>query len=529
MKSQDNNDNDIKKDESSPDTKEHKLFGIKDLLKFEEFKTKNATLVVELKGKEKTFKKTTFSIGGGSSRGYGRPGYNLKIRGNKDLYGRSQFRLRPDAREATYIRSKLLCDIHNRFNIPSISANYVTLYINEEYMGLFILMDSIKLSWLEKEYNDVNSTTLYKYVTDNSEWTELLKRLDSAQSVEDVEDFFDVDLFLTEMVIEYLTGSWDHFLFMGHNFNIYKPKNGKWKFMEYDFDGDMGQEISMANEINPNTIKRNSDYAAYSFAQWTKPHHLTDILILNNSTRFDHILRNVVTDVFNPATLFPHIDKIKEFIKPFVVLDKTPNENGKLPGSINAKTGFREFSLAQWDANCEFTPIKTDTKCDPVYLDENYEYIVNKEIENSNDTSDFPLNQNSNNTPSTTAKLKSVTPHLEPTTTVDNVETIATETPQPSPSPYQCWAELIGYSCCPPQLNVVYKHDSNDDWGYDFVKKEWCGLTPYTEPTNDDVCWSEKLGYPCCKSCTVYETDDDGHWGYENHHWCGIQSFCKIE
>ena len=49
---------------------------------------------------------------------------------------------------------------------------------------------------------------------------------------------------------------------------------------------------------------------------------------------FDSILRNLVKEVFNPATLFPHIDKLKEFIRPHVIADKKLNTEGKYPGKF---------------------------------------------------------------------------------------------------------------------------------------------------------------------------------------------------
>jgi len=133
-----------------------------------------------------------------------------------------------------------------------------------------------------------------------------------------------------------------------------------------------------------------------------KKRHLIDILILNNSTRFDNILRNVVTEVFNPATLFPHIDELKEFIHPFVELDKIPDVDDKYPGRLNENA--EDYTIEQWDANCEFTKIKSNNSfayglkqwilekyryvckaykmdCDETYLDENYEYTVDKEVE----------------------------------------------------------------------------------------------------------------------------------------------------
>jgi len=551
----------------------------------EDFKTKNGTATVELNGTIKEFKKITFSLGGSSSRTFGKQGYNLKIRGNDELYGRSHFRIRPDAREATLIRSKLVCDIHNRLGLPSISANYITLYINDEYMGIYVLMDAIKVSWIEYVYGEKDTTHLYRCkstnnnltvkksangcfndnenVTDNTEWIEFLTRLDAAESAEDIEDIFDIDLFLTEMAYEYLAGSWDHFLNFGHNYYLYKPQNDKWKFLIYDFDAELGQDIalsmraSMGFDINSSnsttTTNTNTDYPSYSFAEWAKPRHLLDILIYKDSTRFDNILKKFVSEVFNPATLFPHIDKLKEYIRPYVELDKIPDENGKYPGRINLTAG--DYSFAQWDANVEFTTVKSpqggsrgyglkywilakyryvckayDMECDETYLDENYEYPIDKEVEATGSDSmtppsgsgsfpdfegEFPVN----GYPNTQNQNGNV---FQPTTTISVQPTQVLEP--------QCWAEYVShYPCCSPEITRIYKHDSNGDWGYDFDKKTWCGISPYVE-RKDEQCWSEKLGYPCCKGCTVFETDEDGQWGYDFtlKKWCGIQSYCPL-
>ena len=71
----------------------------------------------------------TISLGGNYSRYFSKPGFNLKIRGNKDLYGRSQFKLRADCNDPTFLRTKLISDIHNRYSftssaseVPAISA-----------------------------------------------------------------------------------------------------------------------------------------------------------------------------------------------------------------------------------------------------------------------------------------------------------------------------------------------------------------------------------------------------------------------
>ena len=55
--------------------------------------------------------------------------FNIKIINGEELYGRSHFKLRSDMDDQTYLRSKLVSDIHNRVGIKSISANYIQFYL----------------------------------------------------------------------------------------------------------------------------------------------------------------------------------------------------------------------------------------------------------------------------------------------------------------------------------------------------------------------------------------------------------------
>lgn len=372
------------------------------LYPFSEFKTKNATMTFELDGKEQSFDKVTFSLSGQYSREFSKPGYNVKIKGGKELYGRSSLKLRSDNIEPTYLRTKLMSDIHDHLGLKSLSANYAQLYINNEYMGLYILTDAYKLTWTEKVYGEKNSLNLYKCknmydlspiyvggcenenedVTDDSEWIEFLTSVENAKSAEDLEDIFEIDHFLYEMAIEYLVIGWDH-IKSSHNFYLYKQPNGKWIYLIHDFDLDIGAYPENSFEL--------------SFEDYAKPMHIMDLLIFNDSSRFDKILSDVVSNVFNPSTLYPHIDELKKFLRPYIELDKTPDTSGNLPGTINKK-GRNTFSVEQWDAYSEFTPSEGDRymfglkhwilmkyrnvcknynlKCDPVYIDEEYQYSV---------------------------------------------------------------------------------------------------------------------------------------------------------
>ncbi|KAG4088271.1 hypothetical protein H8356DRAFT_1009309 [Neocallimastix lanati (nom. inval.)] len=533
----------------------------------ENFKSKNATMIVNINGGKKSFDKVTFSIGGSSSRTYSRQAFNLKIRGKNDLYGRKQFRIRSDAREATYLRSKLACDMHNRLGIPSIAANYISLYVNEEYWGFYVLMDSPKPSWAELEYGDKDTTHIYKCksgginlqysnsatqcenenedVTDHSDWTSFLSTLDRTNSIREAESFFDVDQFLYEMAYEYLSGSWDHFLNTGHNFAMYKmPQSygGKWTMIEYDFDADFGQDVCAIEFAG--SIKSDKDYPSWSFDDWsTKKNHVLDTFIKKDRTRFNQIMKRFVEEAFNPDLLFPRIDELKDFIRSYVKKDKTPGANGKKPGMLNERAN-NDYTMAQWEANSEFTNIGvsssssgyglkfwillryrkvcTDFKlnCNPEYMDLNYYYDIDRAVEGHINTQFNIFNfgqQQPDNSPKTT---QSQPPKPKTTRTTSRRTTTTTRRPVPTTS-NECVVASLGYACCSPGNTVVYYQDENGDWGVE--NDDWCGITRAEAP----ACWSDKLGYPCCSGCTenVYE-DNDGKWGVENGDWCGIPINC---
>ncbi|OUM64688.1 hypothetical protein PIROE2DRAFT_69196, partial [Piromyces sp. E2] len=127
-----------------------------------DFEFKDATVVAEWNGNTKTYDKVTFKTGGMYGRSYDKVGFNIKF--DKKFLGRKSFKLRPDSGDASKIRSKLCCDIVNRLGLPSIQGGYARLYMNGEFWGLYVLMDSIKTSWIKNTFNpsEKEVTTLFQ-------------------------------------------------------------------------------------------------------------------------------------------------------------------------------------------------------------------------------------------------------------------------------------------------------------------------------------------------------------------------------
>jgi len=304
-----------------------------------------------------------------------------------------------------------MCDIHNKLGLPSLSANYAMLYINDEFMGLYILTDAYKESWIEYVYGEKDTTNLYKceycdltyrlkdgFENENKEAKDdekkelykFLLKMTKAKSAADVESIFDIEQFYKEIAIELITSSWDQF-YSGHNYYIYKnPKNNKWTYLIHDFDLTLG-----------NGYEDYESFVSEDLINFTE-NKILNALISSNMDRFIEIIKEIVTNVFNPATLFPRIDEIKSFIRPYLQLDKTPNEDGQYPGRINNRDDTF-YSMEEWETFTEFDNSMYGLKnfillryrdichefnieCDPNYLGEDInvtESFYSTEIESS--------------------------------------------------------------------------------------------------------------------------------------------------
>ncbi|ORY38267.1 hypothetical protein LY90DRAFT_704453 [Neocallimastix californiae] len=84
-----------------------------------------------------------------------------------------------------------------------------------------------------------------------------------------------------------------------------------------------------------------------------------------------------------------------------------------------------------------------------------------------------------------------------------------------------CFSINLGYPCC--NGNTVYYTDNDGQWGYE--NNNWCGIKESKQNALED--WTGKnQGYSYCNLCDVIYNDNDGRWGIENGEWCGIKSTC---
>ncbi|OUM65420.1 hypothetical protein PIROE2DRAFT_60068 [Piromyces sp. E2] len=137
------------------------------------------------------------------------------------LHGTKQFRLRSDQREASMMRSKIATDILHKSGLLAVEVGYTELYINDEYMGFWVVSDSIKNKWIERKFGDDsdNIKTLYqcknsylriddgtmrkgcvnandKYADYMEPFHNFIDQINASTSREDLEKLMDVDNFI---------------------------------------------------------------------------------------------------------------------------------------------------------------------------------------------------------------------------------------------------------------------------------------------------------------------------------------------
>jgi len=480
--------------------------------------------------KEEVRDLTKFKTGGMYARSNSKVGYNLKF--EEKLFGRKSLRLRPDPNDKSYMREKLSADILNRAGLPSIQASYARLYINNEFFGLYTLLDSVKPYMVKKLFkldDDTDNMTLFqcKYdgmdlslgsedhcidavkeeKGDGSELQEFIQKVNAASSIAEFEEFLDVDLFLKSCIVEWLIGSFDHFLILGHNFNLYKrPTDNKWCIILYDFDNTFGYNLNAGsfNVRAPATNKNrggfggfgnvggdNVDYTTLTFKDFNSKvnHKIFQYLIYQDDTKFKALLKDVLVYAFNPTLLGQHIKELKTYLAPYVKEDLTA-VGGVLPGRINQSGYVSKVTTSEFQSGTELE----------LYIQNRYKAVI----------SEYGFNSQ---------EIESLSSTEQPTSYF-NLSTALKKEKENQES--LCWSRSIGFVCC-DKCNVLYV-DEQGKWSIE--DKYWCGINPSKCKYEGYECSKNKNGLSCCTTCDIALTDATGRYGYENGEWCNIPFNC---
>ncbi|KAF9976815.1 hypothetical protein BGZ73_007722 [Actinomortierella ambigua] len=327
----------------------------------------------------------TFKISGKSSREHSKQAFKFKF---DDKYGQSFFKrpnikLRSMVMDPTMMRERLYIDMLNSAGVPTQQGAYVRLFINNEPMGLYLMVDDIKKSFLKQTVHGgddlVKQGSLVQMnafidqadlIYRGAKTSDYSKEAYKSQNLganppddplqqlvklmADLRDFdpvstpdpvgywnntrLDLDGFLRNMALEYLGAAFDNYWMSASNYFMYfNPTlgtSGKWQWLPTDFDGTFG------NGAPSSTVP--------SYKQWVDmtehDRPLVSKLILKNKqiqSLFEETMKNLINYAFKPEVLYPRIDAYNKMLSEDAKWDIGITR--KSPGTNNGFT-FDDFN-----------------------------------------------------------------------------------------------------------------------------------------------------------------------------------------
>ena len=220
-----------------------------------------------------------FRIRGNTSRQSAKKSFKVDINhfvSGCQFYNLEKLNFNGEHNDPSIMRSKLCWDLFQAIGLPASRANYVKLFINDEYRGLYINVEHIDDEFVQKRFGNQNgnlykclypadldylgSDPLYykskpsdrrtydlktnKTVDDYSDlahFIDVLNNTPQAKLQQELEKVFHVENFLKWMALNVLVGSWDDYWYLKNNYYLYhNTSTDQFEFIPYDYDNTYG-------------------------------------------------------------------------------------------------------------------------------------------------------------------------------------------------------------------------------------------------------------------------------------------------
>jgi len=268
-----------------------------------------------------------FRLRGNTSRNAQKKSFKLDFNhfiSGREFYDVEKINLNGEHNDPSIVRSKLCWDFYQEIGVPSTRASHTKVFINGEYYGLYISVEHIDDTFLNRNYEDDsgnlwkciwpadltyrgdNPEDYYPYYDDtrpyelktNKEEYDYSKLARLIRIINQVPDSLELVLSIKETLqyfaVNILTGSWDDYRFLRNNFYLYhNPSDDLIHWIPYDYDNSFSVDwfdIDWSS-INP------YDYAVID----GDGRPLTDYLFSQNRYKnlFTHFLEFYINTSFN--------------------------------------------------------------------------------------------------------------------------------------------------------------------------------------------------------------------------------------
>jgi spore coat protein CotH len=288
--------------------------------------------------------------------------------------GLKTFNINGNHNDPSMCREFLSTAIMNEAGIVCIRSNWVKLYINGLYRGVFNQVENINKKFLESRFGN-DSGNLYKcswpagldwmgsdpntykaiinpsplneraYELKTNEkadnYTDLVQLIDVINNTAEqdfpaaIERIFDVQAYLKTQAMEVLIGHWDSYWYNKNNYYLYHdPAKDKFVYIPYDMDNTFGVQWGIKNinirDINHwgnlSSTKAVLTHRLFKFAQYRRD--------------YEQYIFDMIQSVYNEAYLNPKIDGYRELLSNAIATD--PFYLGSVPSDYGYK--FKDWS-----------------------------------------------------------------------------------------------------------------------------------------------------------------------------------------
>lgn len=247
--------------------------------------------------------------------------------------------------DPTLVRQKLYYDVWNKAGLTGRRVNFVRLYINGEYRGLYTNAEEMDKQWLKRHYDDADGNLYkctwpanlaylgpqqapYKALMNNPEeraydlktneeeddysrlvaLSSALNQPNDANFAANISSILEVNAVLKAFAIDVATGNWDDYFYNKNNYYLYdNPATGRFDFISYDTDNTFGVDWL------------NKDWATRDCLDWynhNDPRPLATKLLAVPAfhSQFVYYLDSITRYITLPDSIFPHIDDLHNLV-----------------------------------------------------------------------------------------------------------------------------------------------------------------------------------------------------------------------
>ncbi|KAF1806251.1 coth protein-domain-containing protein [Mucor lusitanicus] len=319
------------------------------------------------------------TLAGRSSRWLPKLSYNLKLDKHDRLYKYRRVKLRALDTDPSYLREQLAYDIIKSVGLASAEFSYVRVFMNDQPLGLFGIIETFQDPWLANTF--ANGSSSYKngylyqgvfmtpqsaaqgHISDLSymsnltaygdgqykikqeaskgdkvnweplqEFTEFISTAPTNQSdaVATWRKHLDTDSFLRSMALEVLLGYSDGYFAMADNYYVYQNlEEDNYFYIPSDMDLTFGSSMFSLNEM------WSGNYSTFPGLK-TRPLMKKILQVPQFNKQYNELLNNLTKTLINPNKTNDRINNLVGMLKEDVAWDKTiPRVGDNLFGQID--------------------------------------------------------------------------------------------------------------------------------------------------------------------------------------------------